>query len=128
LLVIPSNDYTTWQWVSRMQHLLAQCMFLLCWEMVFLHGNIFWCIFVGMQPHQRDVTQLLAAAVQACHDLVHPFVMPPVFCVEHLACMACPDMNLYWVCGNKPQRNCLHGLWHWPLPTAGELMESLGKL
>ncbi len=23
LLVIPSNDYTTWQWVSRMQHLLA---------------------------------------------------------------------------------------------------------
>jgi protein SDA1 len=25
-----------------------------------------------MQPHQRDVTQLLAAAVQACHDLVPP--------------------------------------------------------
>jgi hypothetical protein len=63
-----------------------------------------------IQPHQRDVTQLLAAAVQACHDLVHPFVMPPLFCVEYLACMACPEMNLYWVCGNKPQRNCLHGL------------------
>jgi hypothetical protein len=63
-----------------------------------------------IQPHQRDVTQLLAAAVQACHDLVHPFVMPPLFCVEYLACMACPEMNLYRVCGNKPQRNCLHGL------------------
>jgi protein SDA1 len=25
-----------------------------------------------IQPHQRDVTQLLAAAVQACHDLVPP--------------------------------------------------------
>ena len=25
-----------------------------------------------LQPHQRDVTQLLAAAVQACHDDVHP--------------------------------------------------------
>lgn len=26
-----------------------------------------------MQPHQRDITNLLAAAVQACHDMVVPF-------------------------------------------------------
>jgi hypothetical protein len=26
--------------------------------------------FFAMQPHQRDVTTLLAAAVQACHEMV----------------------------------------------------------
>lgn len=27
-------------------------------------------MFKYIQPHQRDVTNLLAAAVQACHDMV----------------------------------------------------------
>uniref|UniRef100_A0A0D6QXD4 Protein SDA1 n=1 Tax=Araucaria cunninghamii TaxID=56994 RepID=A0A0D6QXD4_ARACU len=31
-----------------------------------------------VQPHQRDVTQLLAAAVQACHDLVPPDCVEPL--------------------------------------------------
>ncbi|KAL8142020.1 hypothetical protein V2J09_015052 [Rumex salicifolius] len=32
-----------------------------------------------VQPHQRDVTNLLAAAVQACHDMVPPNVVEPLF-------------------------------------------------
>ncbi|KAK9113570.1 hypothetical protein Syun_020367 [Stephania yunnanensis] len=32
-----------------------------------------------VQPHQRDVTELLAAAVQACHDMVPPDVVEPLF-------------------------------------------------
>ncbi|CAL9036973.1 unnamed protein product, partial [Musa acuminata subsp. burmannicoides] len=28
-----------------------------------------------VQPHQRDVTDLLAAAVQACHDMVVLFLL-----------------------------------------------------
>lgn len=32
-----------------------------------------------VQPHQRDVTSLLAAAVQACHDMVPPDVVEPLF-------------------------------------------------
>ncbi|KAK9834281.1 hypothetical protein WJX81_003203 [Elliptochloris bilobata] len=31
-----------------------------------------------LQPHQRDVTQLLAALVQACHEMVPPEVLAPV--------------------------------------------------
>lgn len=31
-----------------------------------------------VQPHQRDVTQLLAAAVQACHDMVPPDAVEPL--------------------------------------------------
>ncbi|CAI9093320.1 OLC1v1028793C1 [Oldenlandia corymbosa var. corymbosa] len=32
-----------------------------------------------VQPHQRDVTSLLAAAVQACHDMVPPDFVQPLF-------------------------------------------------
>lgn len=32
-----------------------------------------------VQPHQRDVTELLAAAVQACHDMVPPDAVEPLF-------------------------------------------------
>lgn len=32
-----------------------------------------------VQPHQRDVTSLLAAAVQACHDVVPPDAVEPLF-------------------------------------------------
>ncbi|KAG8365994.1 hypothetical protein BUALT_Bualt17G0029900 [Buddleja alternifolia] len=32
-----------------------------------------------VQPHQRDVTSLLAAAVQACHDMVPPDAIEPLF-------------------------------------------------
>ncbi|OEL17768.1 Protein SDA1-like protein [Dichanthelium oligosanthes] len=32
-----------------------------------------------VQPHQRDVTTLLAAAVQACHDMVPPDAVEPLF-------------------------------------------------
>ncbi|CAN1312861.1 Protein SDA1 homolog [Linum perenne] len=32
-----------------------------------------------LQPHQRDVTNLLAAAVQACHDMVPPDAVEPLF-------------------------------------------------
>ncbi|KAK2443548.1 protein SDA1 protein [Trifolium repens] len=32
-----------------------------------------------IQPHQRDVTNLLAAAVQACHDMVPPDAVEPLF-------------------------------------------------
>ncbi|CAI9779373.1 unnamed protein product [Fraxinus pennsylvanica] len=32
-----------------------------------------------IQPHQRDVTSLLAAAVQACHDMVPPDAVEPLF-------------------------------------------------
>ncbi|XP_061350281.1 uncharacterized protein LOC133295455 isoform X2 [Gastrolobium bilobum] len=32
-----------------------------------------------IQPHQRDVTNLLAAVVQACHDMVPPDVVEPLF-------------------------------------------------
>ncbi|CAL9193319.1 unnamed protein product, partial [Musa hybrid cultivar] len=32
-----------------------------------------------VQPHQRDVTDLLAAAVQACHDMVPPDAVEPLF-------------------------------------------------
>jgi len=31
-----------------------------------------------VQPHQRDVTHLLAAAVQACHDMVPPDPVEPL--------------------------------------------------
>ncbi|KAH7515628.1 hypothetical protein FEM48_Zijuj10G0046600 [Ziziphus jujuba var. spinosa] len=31
------------------------------------------------QPHQREVTNLLAAAVQACHDMVPPDAVEPLF-------------------------------------------------
>ncbi|KAJ7543469.1 hypothetical protein O6H91_09G039500 [Diphasiastrum complanatum] len=31
-----------------------------------------------IQPHQRDVTQLLATAVQACHDMVPPDAVEPM--------------------------------------------------
>ncbi|KAL5991132.1 hypothetical protein ACLOJK_012038 [Asimina triloba] len=31
------------------------------------------------EPHQRDVTNLLAAAVQACHDMVPPDAVEPLF-------------------------------------------------
>ncbi|KAF2307090.1 hypothetical protein GH714_024769 [Hevea brasiliensis] len=32
-----------------------------------------------VQPHQRDITNLLAAAVQACHDMVPPDAVEPLF-------------------------------------------------
>ncbi|CAA7390889.1 unnamed protein product [Spirodela intermedia] len=32
-----------------------------------------------VQPHQRDVTNLLAAGVQACHDMVPPDAVEPLF-------------------------------------------------
>ncbi|KAL9256627.1 SDA1-like protein [Drosera capensis] len=32
-----------------------------------------------VQPHQKDVTNLLAAAVQACHDMVPPDAVEPLF-------------------------------------------------
>ncbi|TVU00899.1 hypothetical protein EJB05_53630, partial [Eragrostis curvula] len=32
-----------------------------------------------VQPHQRDVTTILAAAVQACHDMVPPDAVKPLF-------------------------------------------------
>uniref|UniRef100_A0A0V0IS19 Protein SDA1 n=1 Tax=Solanum chacoense TaxID=4108 RepID=A0A0V0IS19_SOLCH len=32
-----------------------------------------------VQPHQRDVTNLLAAAVQACHEMVPPDAVEPLF-------------------------------------------------
>ncbi|PKA51957.1 hypothetical protein AXF42_Ash008186 [Apostasia shenzhenica] len=32
-----------------------------------------------VQPHQRDVTDLLAAAVQTCHDMVPPDAVEPLF-------------------------------------------------
>ncbi|GJN26353.1 hypothetical protein PR202_gb14278 [Eleusine coracana subsp. coracana] len=32
-----------------------------------------------VQPHQRDVTTLLAAAVQACHEMVPPDAIEPLF-------------------------------------------------
>ncbi|KAL8459118.1 hypothetical protein ACS0TY_036550 [Phlomoides rotata] len=32
-----------------------------------------------VQPHQRDVTSLLAAAVQACHEMVPPDAVEPLF-------------------------------------------------
>ncbi|KAL3835631.1 hypothetical protein ACJIZ3_010367 [Penstemon smallii] len=32
-----------------------------------------------VQPHQRNVTELLAAAVQACHDMVPPDSVEPLF-------------------------------------------------
>ncbi|KAJ0095219.1 hypothetical protein Patl1_16804 [Pistacia atlantica] len=32
-----------------------------------------------VQPHQRDITNLLAAAVQACHDMVPPEAVEPLF-------------------------------------------------
>uniref|UniRef100_A0A1S3CNI9 Protein SDA1 n=1 Tax=Cucumis melo TaxID=3656 RepID=A0A1S3CNI9_CUCME len=32
-----------------------------------------------VQPHQRDITDLLAAAVQACHDMVPPDAVEPLF-------------------------------------------------
>ncbi|CAK9327083.1 unnamed protein product [Citrullus colocynthis] len=32
-----------------------------------------------VQPHQRDITDLLAAAVQACHDMVPPEAVEPLF-------------------------------------------------
>ncbi|CAH1433941.1 unnamed protein product [Lactuca virosa] len=32
-----------------------------------------------VQPHQRDVTNLFAAAVQACHDMVPPDAVEPLF-------------------------------------------------
>lgn len=32
-----------------------------------------------VQPHQRDITSLLAAAVQACHDVVPPDAVEPLF-------------------------------------------------
>ncbi|XP_051122772.1 uncharacterized protein LOC127245780 [Andrographis paniculata] len=32
-----------------------------------------------VQPHQRDVTSLLAAAVQACHDMIPPDAVEPLF-------------------------------------------------
>lgn len=32
-----------------------------------------------VQPHQRDVTNLLATAVQACHDMVPPDAVEPLF-------------------------------------------------
>ncbi|KAI3966934.1 hypothetical protein MKX01_017585 [Papaver californicum] len=31
-----------------------------------------------VQPHQRDITELLASAVQACHDMVPPDVVEPL--------------------------------------------------
>ncbi|MFS7958825.1 putative SDA1 domain-containing protein [Helianthus anomalus] len=37
--------------------------------------SCYWCL----QPHQRDVTNLLAAAVQACHDMVPPDAVEPLF-------------------------------------------------
>ncbi|KOM40268.1 hypothetical protein LR48_Vigan04g046600 [Vigna angularis] len=32
-----------------------------------------------IQPHQRDITNLLAAVVQACHDMVPPDAVEPLF-------------------------------------------------
>ncbi|KNA23538.1 hypothetical protein SOVF_024060 [Spinacia oleracea] len=32
-----------------------------------------------VQPHQRDITNLLAAAAQACHDMVPPDAVEPLF-------------------------------------------------
>ncbi|KAI3902804.1 hypothetical protein MKW92_052987 [Papaver armeniacum] len=32
-----------------------------------------------VQPHQRDITDLLASAVQACHDMVPPDAVEPLF-------------------------------------------------
>ncbi|KAI3878839.1 hypothetical protein MKW92_008138 [Papaver armeniacum] len=32
-----------------------------------------------VQPHQRDITELLASAVQACHDMVPPDAVEPLF-------------------------------------------------
>uniref|UniRef100_A0A5B7BA91 Protein SDA1 n=1 Tax=Davidia involucrata TaxID=16924 RepID=A0A5B7BA91_DAVIN len=48
-----------------------------------LHGlillNFYPFLQKYVQPHQRDVTNLLAAAVQACHDMVPPDAVEPLF-------------------------------------------------
>ncbi|CAM8957997.1 unnamed protein product [Rhodiola kirilowii] len=48
-----------------------------------LHGLIVLNFYPFMQkyiqPHQRDITNLLAAAVQACHDMVPPDAVEPMF-------------------------------------------------
>uniref|UniRef100_A0A7N2LJU5 Protein SDA1 n=1 Tax=Quercus lobata TaxID=97700 RepID=A0A7N2LJU5_QUELO len=41
--------------------------------------NFYHFIEKYIQPHQRDVTSLLAAAVQACHDMVPPDAVEPLF-------------------------------------------------
>ncbi|KAK7819495.1 protein sda1 like protein [Quercus suber] len=41
--------------------------------------NFYHFIEKYVQPHQRDVTSLLAAAVQACHDMVPPDAVEPLF-------------------------------------------------
>uniref|UniRef100_A0A7N0UR20 Protein SDA1 n=1 Tax=Kalanchoe fedtschenkoi TaxID=63787 RepID=A0A7N0UR20_KALFE len=48
-----------------------------------LHGlivlNFYPFLQKYVQPHQRDITNLLAAAVQACHDMVPPDAVEPMF-------------------------------------------------
>ncbi|KAL6959354.1 hypothetical protein U1Q18_039504 [Sarracenia purpurea var. burkii] len=46
---------------------VCHLMFHLCFELSFSCLSI---TRLHLQPHQRDVTNLLAAAVQACHDMV----------------------------------------------------------
>ncbi|KAK4773824.1 hypothetical protein SAY87_028843 [Trapa incisa] len=41
--------------------------------------NFYHFIMKYVQPHQRDVTTLLAAAVQTCHDMVPPDAVEPLF-------------------------------------------------
>ncbi|KAK4791419.1 hypothetical protein SAY86_031832 [Trapa natans] len=41
--------------------------------------NFYPFIMKYVQPHQRDVTTLLAAAVQACHDMIPPDAVEPLF-------------------------------------------------
>ncbi|KAI3931452.1 hypothetical protein MKX01_040369 [Papaver californicum] len=48
-----------------------------------LHGlillNFYPFLQKYVQPHQRDITELLASAVQACHDMVPPDAVEPLF-------------------------------------------------
>lgn len=44
--------------------------FFFFWHLEFGFLNLDKRIYLYFQPHQRDVTSLLAAAVQACHDMV----------------------------------------------------------
>ncbi|KAI3931666.1 hypothetical protein MKX01_025081 [Papaver californicum] len=41
--------------------------------------NFYPCLHRYVQPHQRDTTDLLASAVQVCHDMVPPDAVEPSF-------------------------------------------------
>lgn len=53
-----------------LQKYVQVCVLIIAFCGLLCNGILICCFLCLLQPHQRDITNILAAAVQACHDMV----------------------------------------------------------